>query len=220
MLKPIFSLIVIILSVGFAIFSVKPLYGRVQERRDNLVTLTKVFKDADRIKELISETEKTLNSIDPTDSADFEVFLPEASDPIRLANNLQRRGLANGIVLENINVESLVSDSQKNAGLNMGGVLQGVTNIFAFDEKAQKEAGETADAGEKKYATTKTNFAFVATDEAFRNFLDDTEQSLGLINVTSLSFVPIQVATDSKKAKQEAPTIYQYTIAIETYSLK
>ncbi|MEK7568813.1 MAG: hypothetical protein AAB497_01730 [Patescibacteria group bacterium] len=219
MLKPIFSLIVIILSVGFAFLYTIPQYNDFKERRDNLATLTEVFKDADKIKKLISETEETLNTIESDNLSRFEVFLPETSDPIRLANNLQKLGIANGITLEDIKVERGADKSQKD-GSNAGGILQGVTNIFASGDSAQKESVDAAGAGEKNFVTTKANFTFVATSEAFHNFLYDTERSLGLINVTTLSFTPIQVATDSKKPKQEAPAIYQYTVAIETYSLK
>lgn len=220
MFKPIFSLIVIALSVGFAFFYVIPEYDRTQERSDSLVTLTGIFKDADRIEALISETEQTLNTIDSANRADFEVFLPATSDPIRLANNLQRLGLNNGIVLEDIKVEKAANDAQKNANLDTAGVLQGVTNVFVFGADAQKGPEDTTGAGEKNFVATKANFSFVATSEAFHNFLYDTERSLGLIKVTALSFVPIQVATDPKKPKQDAPAIYQYTVAIETYSLK
>lgn len=220
MFKPIFSLIVIALSIGFAFLYAIPEYGRVQERSASLVTLTGIFKDADKIEALISETEQTLNTIDSANRADFEVFLPATSDPIRLANNLQRLGVSNGIVLEDIKVEEAVNDPQKNANSNATGVLQGVTNVFAFGADAQKGSEDATGTGEKNFVATKANFSFVATSEAFHNFLYDTESSLGLINVTALSFVPIQVATDPKKPKQDAPAIYQYTVAIETYSLK
>lgn len=220
MFKPIFSLIVIALSVGFLFLYTLPEYDRVQERSDSLVTLTEVFKDADKIESLILETEQTLDSIDSKNRKDFEVFLPETSDPIRLANNLQRLGVDNGIVLEDIKVEKAANDPQKDANLNAAGVLQGVTNVFAFGAGTQKGSEDASGAGEKNFVATKANFSFVTTSEAFHNFLYDTERSLGLIKVTALSFVPIQVATDPKKPKQDAPAIYQYTVAIETYSLK
>lgn len=228
MFKPIFSFIVIIISTVFAFLYAIPEYSRVQERRGDLAKLVEISKNAGEIETLISQTEETLKSVDLTRAARFAVFLPETPDPIRLANNLQRLGLTNGIVLQNIKVEEPVINTQKSVRSNGGGVLQTAIGIFNSGGNTGQGEGNTEGGGtnivseDKKYATIKASFTFTATHEAFSKFLFDTEKSLGLINITALSFVPVpvaQVAVDTKKVKQEAPLLYQYAIAVETYSL-
>lgn len=224
MLKPIFSFIVIIISVVFAFLYAMPEYGRVQERRGDLAKLIEISKNAGEIETLISQTEETLKSVDLARVARFAVFLPETPDPIRLANNLQRLGLANGIILQNIKVEEPVVNTQKSIKANGGGMSQTTTSIFNTGSNAGQGEGVAGGGGaiaseDKKYATIKASFTFTATHEAFSKFLFDTEKSLGLINITALSFAPIPVVVDTKKVKQEAPLLYQYAIAVETYSL-
>lgn len=234
MLKPIFSFIVVILSVGFAFFYVKPGYDHMVERRADLATLAGIFKDTDRIRALIDQTEKTLQGIDTTDLARFAVFLPEAADPLRLANNLQRIGLVNGIVLGNIKVEEIEKGGQKNDAQKGGsqsalsGAASGAVKIFSLADgnetgqvkETRGRGGMTTATGDKKYATTKASFTFTSTYEAFSKFFFDIENSLGLIDVTSLSFTPVPESTDAKNIKKPAPLLYQYTVEINTYSLK
>lgn len=219
MFKPIFSFIVITLAVSFAFLYIMPEYDRNKDLRRDLENLSEISKTAGKIEDQISQTEVTLNTVDADDLARFAVFLPEAPDPIRLANNLQRIGLTNGIVLQDIKVEEAVAGAQKSTKPNGSGALQVVANIFSTGG-AGEGAKEGAVAGEKKYTTTKTNFSFAATHEAFSKFLFDTERSLGLINITALSFVPVPVMSDAKKSKQTAPPLYQYAVTVETYSLK
>lgn len=208
MFKPIFSLIVIILSVIFAFFYVVPEYNRAQEYRVDLAKLIQISKNADEIEILIGQTEETLKSVDATGLSRFAVFLPETSDPVRLANNLQRMGLANGVVLQNIKVEESVAGIQKSANENK-------------TEQGNWATKSGTVSGDKKYATTKANFTFTATYEAFGKLLFDVEKSLGLINITALSFAPVPVVVDTKNTKQvESPPLYQYVVAVETYSLK
>lgn len=230
--KPLFSFITILLSIGFAFFYVKPEYTLVEGRSANLTTLADIAKGSGRIKKLINDTEKNLNGVDSADLARFDMFLPEVIDPIRFANNIQRIGFTNGVVLENIKVEEPAVGTSKNIGLNssgqsqQGGAIQGVVNTFSMGSKGDQTQRTTLDGMisgavlEKKYATTKTSFGFTSTYEAFGKFLFDIEKSLGLINVTALSFHPSIETTDVKKIKRGSPPMYQFTVTIETYSLK
>lgn len=203
MTKPFFSFIIIVISLGFAFFYVRPEYSLVQERSADLATLAVTSKSSSMIKTLINETEKNLNSVNSADLARFDIFLPETIDPIRFANNLQHIGITNGLVLENIKVEEPARNTQDGAGTQSSPVVQ-----------------SQGAALEKKYATTKANFTFTTTYEKFHIFLNDIEKSLGLINITTLSFQPVVEAPDPKKIKIVGPQIYQFTVAVETYSLK
>lgn len=232
MLKPIFSFIVIILSAGFAFFFVKPEYRHMVERRTDLATLAGIFKDTDKIRSLIDQTEETLQSIDPADLARFAVFLPESADPLRIANNLQHTGFANGIVIENIKVEELGNGGQKNdaqkgnSQSSLSGATSGAVKTFSLGSKVEQAQGvmggssKTTATGGSNYAIMKANFTFVSTYEAFSKFFFDIENSLGLIDVVSLSFTPVPGAVDIKNVRKPAIPLYQYTVEINTYSLK
>lgn len=225
MSKPIFSFIVIVLSLAFAFFYVRPLYGRVQTSRMSIVDLNNTLKRADTIKGLISETERDLAGIDALDRDRFAVFLPETIDTIRLANDVQHMGVARGVVVENIKVEE-----QKGAVSSTPAGPRGATgasgtlnNVFSLERNPTQGAqtggavAGQASVQDKKYRATKVSFMTTTSYRTFLNLLDDLEKSLGLINLTSLSFAPVTEAAGTKKS---GVPLYQYTVEAEVYSLR
>lgn len=236
--KPIISFLVILISVGAVFFYVIPEYNLVQKTSVNLAEISDIFKDANSIEKLIDDTRKTLEGVPDEDLARFEVFLPETSDTIRFANNLQYIGLKNGFVLENLKVEESTSRVQKSAGSGAVAVaqsaaqsaVQGAATVFTIGRKAElsQEAYERskfeAEAGAvtvgKKYVTTKASFGLEATLPEFGLLLNDLETSLRIMNVTGLSFSPISETEEMKKAKIVTPPIYKFSVTIEAYSLK
>lgn len=202
MTNPIFSIITIILSLSFGFFYVKPQFDITQGRRHDLAVLDETLKNTKEIEGLIAETGRTLDSIDPKELERFSVFLPDTTDAIRLANNIQRVAFSHRIALEKIKVEN----STKLAAPAPAG-LSGVEGVAA---------GIVAEASLQKYATTKTTLTFTTSDELSRSYLADLEKSLGLMNITALAFTPV---VESEKSLRSAVPQYQYVVALETYSL-
>jgi hypothetical protein len=205
MIKPILSLIILAFSVGFGFFYAKPKYDEVQSTRADLQQLIQTAQSASEIKDIITETGRSLSAVDAEDMVRFDVFLPEKLDSIRFANNLQHIGAADGLTLLNIKVEQEGKIEKATLGRTAG-----------VGTPVAKGGAET----EKKYGATKASFAFVATYSGFLLFLDDLEKSLGLINITSLAFKELSASVDEKVAKKDLPPLYQFNIEIETYSLK
>jgi len=216
MTKPIFSLIVIILAIGFDFLYVRPAYKHVQERRTDIVTLSNILSNSSRIETLISETSGNLNSVDTAARARFAVFLPEKIDHIRFANNIQHIGLKNGVFLENIRVEAVsggtqISESEGNT------LSQASVSAILFGDKAQGENLSTSSS--KRYAVTKVTFSFSATYETFQLLLNDFERSLGLVNIKSLYFTQAPSSSEAKSSKGDEAVLYDYGVELETYSL-
>ncbi|MBI5077832.1 MAG: hypothetical protein HZB11_00480 [Candidatus Yonathbacteria bacterium] len=224
MTKPIISFIVLIISSGFAFFYVVPAYNLSQERRDDIVALSKVLSTSGEIKALIDKTKKNMDGIEPSSLSRFEVFLPEKIDAVRFANNIQYIGRKNRIILSDIKVEGPANGTLKNTAPSGVSVTQGIVNTVSLGAKINQAQGAytmnptiegKASVSGKKFVSTSANFTFVASYEASQLFLNDLEKSLGLINLTDISFVMLPPDSKSK-----APPTYQYTVAIETYSLK
>lgn len=226
--KPLFSLFVIVLSIVFAFFYIKPEYALSQKLSADLITISSSFKDPDAVKTLIRETEKNLQSVNSSDLLRFNVFLPETVDPVRFANNIQHLGFKNGILLEGINVAGLSGDAKKNTLGNtetmLSSATRGIVNTVlpSMSDTAQTQSGIgsalTITSLNGKYISTKASFTFTTTYEKLLIFLNDIEKSLGLINITEFSFHPILVV-DTKNAKN-SPLMYQFMFTVETYSLK
>lgn len=198
--KPLYSTIILILSLGFGFFYVKPQFDITGQHRADIATLDDTLKGTGQIQLLIQQTEKTLGGIDANQLSRFSVFLPETIDPLRLANNLQQIGFSHSIMLGKIKV-------WESANLPVAGTTASALGGVVATPKLQK------------YVTTKTSFDFTASNESFQAFLSDIERNLGLMNVTSLSFVPVAASTDPKIKGPTSP-LYQYSVEIETYSLK
>lgn len=221
MIKPILSLSILVLSVLFAVLYVRPEYNRTQSSRADLEKLSSIVEDTNKIKELINQTGDILDTVDVDNQARFDVFLPEKLDTIRFANNLQSIGLRNNIAISGVKVEEKKSDSSTKPTI---GATAEPNTVFSIGQQASDKAQKDTQAGvasKEKYTITKTNFSFATTYSSLLIFLKDLEKSLGLINVTSLSFKPLSstVASDSKTG-MDLPDLYQFTVEIETYSLK
>jgi hypothetical protein len=223
MTKPIVSFIVLIISIGFAFFYVMPAYNLNKERRGDIASLSKILNTSSEIKMLIDKTKKNLSSIDPSEFARFEVFLPEKIDTVRFANNIQYIGRKNRIVLSDIKVGEPANVSPKSTAPVGISATQGLVNTVSLGAKINQAQGQTdrnldsAALSDKKFVTTKASFSFTASYETAQLFLNDLEKSLGLIDITSLSFVMLPV--DSKLKTLSSPN-YKYTVTIETYSIK
>lgn len=227
MLKPIISLIVVVISIGFIFFNVIPAYELNVARRGDIESLTKILDTSSEIKTLIGKTKDNLNSIEPNILSRFEVFLPAKVDPIRFANNIQAIARDNRIILTNIKVDSaedLAKLSTTGSGANAA--VQGLVNAVSLGAQISKAespilsgvaGGSNAPKG--KYVTTKATLTFTTTYESFQLFLNDLERSLGLINVTSLSFGETTDGSADKKSKVPTDPVYGFTMTIETYSL-
>lgn len=226
MIKPILSLIIIAFSLGFGFFYAKPKYDQVQGIRADLQKLEQTAQSAKEIKDIIEETGKSLDQVDADDLARFDVFLPETLDGIRFANNLQHIGIVNGLILSDIKVEQQEKQKQQaKPAATEPTAVGAVGKVFSIDRpitdgttpaKGGTEAGA-------KYNATKASFAFASTYSGFLLFLNDVEKSLGLINITSLSFKELAAATEEKtvqSVQKDLPPLYQFNIEIETYSLK
>jgi L-fucose mutarotase/ribose pyranase (RbsD/FucU family) len=199
-------------------------------RQGDVKSLAKILSTSGEIKTLIQQTKNNLNSIDPQVLSRFEVFLPTTIDPIRLANNLQTMGRNDRIVLSDIKVEGPSSNKKTmNSAISLDSAVKGLVNTVSLGAQIDKAIGietqnTTTTSGavdsNKKYVATKATFGFTTTFESFQLFLNDIERSLGLINVTSISFFPAADIVDTKKSKTAPPQNYQFSMTIETYSLQ
>lgn len=219
MIKPIASLIIIVISLGFFFLNVKPAYDRLGMKKADLAMLTTTLKQADEIKSIIEQTKESMGSITPAEYARFDAFLPEEIDELRFANNLLHIGTARKIVIEDVKIiKEGKKDNTGNGGTD-GGAADGVKKVFSLgqsiDSAKNSPSGTTAVSG---YTTLKVSFSFVASYPATILLLGDIERSLGLINITSLSLKEYKVDS-GKKAGNAGPPLYQSLVEIETYSL-
>ncbi len=226
MTKPIISFLILFTSIVFIFIYVVPAYNLNVERRGDIKSLERIISQSSEIKPLIDATKTNLGSIEQSGLDRFEVFLPEKIDTIRFANNIQHIGRANRVTLSDIKVEESAGGATQGDARSASTASQGLVKTVSLGAKIDMAAGTVGQGvmgtanKEEKYATTKASFTFTSTFETFQAFLYDLEKSLGLVDVISLSFSPVASDAGTKATKTPPTPTYQYSMAIETYSLK
>ena len=213
MINPFISLAIIASFLSFAFFYVVPLYGEVEAQKADLGVLNDAVEDTEKIKEVIGQTVKSLDSVDPLMMKRLETFLPKTIDEVRVANNIQGVGVKNGLAVSNVKISNNVK------GVQGGGTEQSVAGAQVEPVLSQGIPQEQ----KEKYATTKITFDITTSYEGFRLFVDDLEKSLGLINIKSLAFQEYKESKiiGSKSSRGAIPNpLYTFKVEIETYSLK
>lgn len=219
MWKPIAYLFIIIASGFFSMTYVLPEYRNVQELRQNVATLNSVLGDTKMIKMLLDETSSLLGSIPKESEERFSLLIPERIDHLRFANTLKVMASNRGIALRELAVSREDAANSVLAGVKNGGggLLSNIKDTFTLDPTTRTGSGSlaTPKMKEKNYVITRATLSFSATYGAFKVFLGDLEKSLTLINVTDLSFAPRK-----EGAQKSAVPVYDYTMEVETYSIK
>lgn len=226
MWKSLISIITIVTATLFSVQYVIPAYRNSKDLQAKLVDLEVVLKDADNAQKLIDETAEVLRGI-PEDSATrFSLLVPEELDRLRFSNMLQSMARSRGIILADIKVENISNDAPalRGAPTSDKSTSANLARVFTIDKTTtapQAGEGGAPQKVEGNYIATNVSFSFGATYPAFLSFLGDIERSIGIINITELSFEPFPVIVDTGKAtKGKVEPLYTYRIKAETYSLK
>lgn len=220
MIKPILSLLTVILSLGFSFLYVIPAYEQLGVKQADLKMLNDTIKQTDEIKNIIEQTKKSMDDVTAEEDARFKTFLPEQIDEIRFINNLVHAGAARNILIEGVTTTK-VKKGAESINATDSGVLGGLKKVFSPTEQSSgSKSASSEDELRGGYTTTKASFSFIASYPATLLFLGDLEKSLSLVNINSLSFREYDTSEDKKEAKRNGAPIYQSTVEIETYTLK
>lgn len=222
MIKPILSLIVIVISAGFAFLYVLPAYERLDTKKADLAMLNETLTNADEVQKIIRETKENMESITPAEYTRFEAFLPEKIDEIRFVNNIVHMGVQRNIAVDEIKI-SKKGDEGTGGGASTGAsATAGVSKVFTLsqlsdDTTANSSPSNSSSAG--MFSSHNVSFSFVATYPVTLLFLGDLERSLGLINVNNLTLEEYKDTSKNKKTSGSSVPLYRSTVEIETYSL-
>lgn len=222
MIKPILSLIVIVISAGFAFLYVRPAYEHLDIKKADLAMLNETLTKTDEVQKIIRETKRNMESITPAEYTRFEAFLPEKIDEIRFVNNIVHMGIQRNIAVGEIKIlDTQTGGTGGNAKAGTS-VVAGVVNVFSLSQLSDEVITNSSSKNNelaKDFSSRKVNFSFVASYPVALLFLGDLERSLGLINVNSLTFEEYKDTSKDKKTTGSSIPLYRSTVEIETYSL-
>ena len=203
--------------------SVKELKIEAQEYDDAI----NKAKEIERIRDSLNNTFK---SISRDDIEKISRLLPDHIDSVRLIIDINSVAKRFGMTLRNINL-AITNSTANNRAIQPAGVSSpsaspGASAVFG--------GGVSTAPGNQKYDSAQLSFSVSGSYENFIGFLKELEQSLRIVDVTTLSFKAVG-ASDAHSAVNKgnnplgAPAIsspissgdnYEYTMSIRTYYLK
>ena len=165
MIKPILSLIVIVISAGFAFLYVEPAYEKLNTKKTDFAMLSDTLTSADEVQKIIRETKKSMEGITPAEYKRFEAFLPEKIDEIRFINNIVHMGIQRNIAVGEIKI---LKEERGGGGNTVAGAsaATGVSKVFSLSQLSDvsnTNASSKNDELAKDYSSRKINFSFVAS---------------------------------------------------------
>lgn len=159
-MKNIFSIIVIVVSLGLFIFFVKPQYTEVKEMEQQSTELEGVLKNARKLQQLRDELLEKQQNITASDISRLEKLIPENSDNVKLVLEFQN-------IAEQYGLEIQTASSSKND-----------------DEEG---VGQTFDVETKDYGIITIDFTLEGGYQSFVDFLRSIEENLRISDIKNLS---------------------------------
>lgn len=173
------AIILILISFGLLYTFFMPQYEKSKVLGAEKEQYQAVLNDASAISETSDRLEIELSGIPPSEVEKLTKILPDNVDTVRLAMDLDSIASKYGVSITNVEVDSM-DDSASAIVQNNGSPYERVT----------------------------ISFRFVANYESFRNFIEDVERSLRIIDVRTISF------------RTAESGFYEYRMEIETYWVK
>lgn len=180
----IFAIILIIASVlGFVLF-VSPQYQDITALRSEQSQLEDVLANSRTLQEKRDQLLERYNGFSTNDLRRLEKMVPNNADNVKLILELQTLASRYGLELQT----AALSDE---------------------DEQTRSQRTQVQIAN-REYGTINLDLVIRGPYEGFVSFLEDTENSLRIIDVDSLSF----------RADTQNSALYQYNVSFKTYWLK
>lgn len=195
-MKLILPILFIGISVVAFIFGVNPWYNDVSSLRAEILDYNIALNNSAELQKAEDSLISTYNGIKQSDKDRLNSLIPNSVNNIQFILEVER--IAN---LHNMPIKDLKFDANKQTSSGGAVVAQVGTD-------------------NKSYGVFPLEFSTEGSYDTFVLFLKDLEYNLRLIDVKSISFtVPTTDAT-AKSADGLDPSVYKYSVKVETYWLK
>jgi Tfp pilus assembly protein PilO len=176
----------------------QPTFDSLQTARAQSDEYDQALAKAAELQQLKQTLLSRYNAFNPADLSRLQTMLPDSVDNIRLILNLDNMAEADGMALQNVVVNAPVTTPQG----AIGAVSQGGS----------------------KYDSLTLSFSTHGTYMQFKQFLNDLQRSLRIVDLVSLDIQPDATAASPTSAgsQPEKPTdpSFGYDITVRTYWLR
>lgn len=231
--RSIFALVLIALAVGLFFFYTKPTYDSVDALQTDITQYNEALDKATQLLQKKQQLVSEFNAFSSTDLDRLQKLLPDHVDNVGLILEIDSLASRYGMSLENIDVSaSDSSSSSDSSGSSSSSGSSGDTPTTIAADTVQT------------YGTMSLKFSTRSSYENFKQFLGALEQSLRIVDITSLQITPDN-STDSTTANASPsgsanaspnasssggqssannggaqPDMYRFDVVLRTYWLK
>ncbi len=191
------ALILAVIVGGY--FLIRPQYDSYQQKKDQVTAKQAEVDQYDKIYKDMQALQQKYKKLSAEAIASVDKFLPNEDKTEEMMLQLDAIARDKGMLVSNMafTLEPVVADATAAA----------VTAQTATETTTTETA-----AGTLKLAAMKISATVTGSYDAFKQFLDEAEKNLRLLEITSLTF--------SESSTEGAPAgVYTYTVNLETYFL-
>jgi len=189
----------IIAGVLFFVF-VDPLYGEVKQLRTDVATYNTALNNSTELQKTRDSLLEVYKNVKTEDKDRLEHFLPSTIGNIELILEIEKIANLHGMPIGDIKFDTKNLESQD-------GTVTPDTVVAESDPSAYLP-----------YGIFPMEFIIEGRYDTFVSFLKDLEHNLRLVDVKGISF--IVPSPTLNQADTTSPSIYKYTVKVETYWLK
>ncbi|MCX6755945.1 MAG: hypothetical protein NTX85_01220 [Candidatus Nomurabacteria bacterium] len=207
-MRNITSIIFIVISLGVFIVLVSPLYSNVKKIKSDIVVYNTALSNATNLQKTRDSLLNNYKSISQSDAERLNHFIPNTVDNIQLILQIQKIAKKYSLVLKNIKFDSPSLDKNN-------------------QNQQQKTVAISGSKDGLPYGIFNLEFSVDARYGDFNSFLKDLEYNIRLLNIKNISFTVPNQSDKSVKPydpnspfESNDPSIYTYSLKIETYWLK
>jgi Tfp pilus assembly protein PilO len=188
MVRTVLGVLGLVIAGGIFFLYTQPTYDTMQTLQSQNAEYDQALTKAAELQQLKQSLLSRYNSFNPSDINKLQSMLPDQVNNIQLILDLDNMASHDGMALQNV----VINDP--NAGQSSSGAIDSIST------------------GSQKYSSLTMQFTTHGTYDQFKQFLDDMQSSLQVVDLVSLSIAP----DTSVQASQ--PT-YTYNMTIRTYWL-
>lgn len=202
MLRFIFPLFLIAISVTVFLMFTNPKYKELQVARVEMQNLDRALQNAKALQAERDNLADVYNGFSNRDIARVEKMVPSSVESIHLIQEIQDLGKRSGIIVKNVDF-----DPDKVSAGEAGAQDQSQTEAITRTQRITAELNLPYDVYDLKFAVQGSYSDFVS-------FLESLEKSLRIVDIKEVTF-----ASNTSK-KDQYSDVYDYTFTISTYRLR
>lgn len=193
MTRTILAILGLAVAGGIFFFYTQPTYNTMQTTQAQNSEYDQALSKAAELQQLKQSLLSRYNSFNPSDINRLQSMLPDQVNNIQLILDLDNMAGHDGMALQNV----VINDPGAN--------------------QANATAISSISTGSAKYDSLTMQFTTQGTYDQFKQFLDDLQSSLRIVDLVSLTIAPTSASTQASPAAQPA---YTYNMTIKTYWLR